>query len=128
MAGNRVPDVVTRSTRIAAVHATCLGAAFPAPPAPLEPPPPASPPVASPPPPGAPGPPPPGAAARARPGPAAPRLPPFGRPGQRGLPVLPGQGVFRRPGGAAGIRGGYPRQQTTDGWSPVEIPHAWNAT
>jgi beta-glucuronidase len=50
------------------------------------------------------------------------------RNGQNGRYLLDGQWLFRQDHEDAGIRGGFARQQTTDGWSPVEIPHAWNAT
>jgi len=48
--------------------------------------------------------------------------------GQNGRYLLDGQWLFRQDHEDAGIRSGFARQQTTDGWSPVEVPHAWNAT
>src|SRR3954453_12505875 len=75
-----------------------------------------------------PAPPPPPAPAPARPAPTAPKQRALYDSGQDGRYLLDGQWLFRQDHEDAGIRAGFARQQTTDGWSPVEIPHAWNAT
>src|SRR5215208_7730723 len=73
-----------------------------------------------------PGPPPP--APPTTPAPTAPKQRALYAGGQDGRYLLDGQWLFRQDHEDAGIRGGFARQQTTDGWAPVEIPHAWNAT
>src|SRR4051794_7527910 len=108
MVGSRVPDLMTRSTRIAAAVAACLGAAFASPAAAQDPAPPPPAPVA--------------------PAPTAPKQHALYRNGQKGRYLLDGKWLFRQAHEDTGTRGGFARQQTTEGWSPVEIPHAWNAT
>ncbi|MEA2443639.1 MAG: beta-glucuronidase, partial [Thermoleophilales bacterium] len=50
------------------------------------------------------------------------------RSGQDGRYLLDGQWWFRQDAADAGIGAGFAAQQSLEGWAPVEVPHAWNAT
>ena len=50
------------------------------------------------------------------------------RNGHEGRYLLEGQWWFRQDHEDTGVRSGFARRQTLDGWTPVEVPHAWNAT
>ena len=47
--------------------------------------------------------------------------------GPSGRFLMGGQWLFRLDPGNAGLNARYMRQTSTDGWSPVSIPNAWNA-
>jgi beta-glucuronidase len=48
--------------------------------------------------------------------------------GQEGRYLLDGQWWFRQDHANAGLGSGFAQRQSLEGWLPVEIPHAWNAT
>lgn len=48
--------------------------------------------------------------------------------GQRGRYLLDGTWLFRADSGNDGLGQHFERQTSTDGWSPVEVPNAFNAT
>jgi beta-glucuronidase len=48
--------------------------------------------------------------------------------GQKGRFLLDGNWYFRADAGDQGLRSHFARQQSVDGWSPVTVPNAWNAT
>ena len=50
------------------------------------------------------------------------------RDGQDGRYLLDGRWLFRQDHEDQGLRSGFQRQASTDGWSPIEVPYAWNAT
>jgi beta-glucuronidase len=64
----------------------------------------------------------------APPGPTAPREHALYESGQDGRYLLDGQWLYRPDHEDQGLRSGFPRQDDAQGWTPVEIPHAWNAT
>src|SRR5688572_16023037 len=60
-------------------------------------------------------------------GPTAPDQRALYRNGHDGRYLLDGQWLFRQDHEDTGLRSGFARQQSTQGWTPLEIPHAWNA-
>ena len=71
-----------------------------------------------------PGPPPPAAAPTVT---APPQRAPY-RGGQDGRYLLDGQWWFRQDPADAGLGEGFAARQSLQGWAPVTVPHAWNAT
>lgn len=49
------------------------------------------------------------------------------RDGPSGRYLVDGGWLFRLDGANRGVADGYAKQTTTDGWSPVTVPNAWNA-
>jgi len=60
--------------------------------------------------------------------PSAPAERAMYRNGQDGRYLLDGPWLFRQDDLDVGVRGGFARQASTDGWFPIEVPFAWNAT
>jgi beta-glucuronidase len=46
--------------------------------------------------------------------------------GPEGRYLMGGEWLFRLDSADRGVRGRYYRQRSTAGWSPVQVPHAWN--